>query len=260
MIVRNRMMLLPLLVAAAVLSFTSVGIGSDSDDLVTVFFEDFSGQGANSAKQPEKWVNPKWDMPKSADGKWWVIGTGWYGPNKNKMIARQGLMGNLGISRRSWARTSDFRIAPDPVTDAWVLTFKVLGISYTKGAMNVRLIDEKGNGYGCMLAMRSPSSEKYKWTNRVVRWDAGRKNETVLAKAEGDQAHIARIKDGLLHSVELRLEKTGVLTLSVDDSVIARAEDTSHKQFTELNFSIEYETRFTIDDIKLATPFELEEE
>jgi len=231
---------------------------AEEPEPMTVFFEDFSSHGASSAKQPEEWLNPTWNMPKSSDGKWWIVGTGWYGPNKNPEIARQGLVGNMGIGRRVWAVTTDFRIAPDPVEEAFVLSLKVLGMGYSKGALNVRLVDSEGNGYGCVLAMAGGSAEKNGWKNAITRWEKGK--DAVLAAAEGDVARLPVSPEGVVNYVALRLSQGGALTLSVDDKVIVKTIDKSFTEFTELGLSVEYETRFVIDDIKLAAFIDLEEE
>ena len=225
---------------------------------MTVFFEDFSSHGASSAKQPEEWLNPTWDMPKSSDGKWWIIGTGWYGPNRNPEIARQGLIGNMQIGRRVWATTTDFRIAPDPVEEAFVLSLKVLGMGYSQGALNVRFVDGEGNGYGCILAMAGASSQKHGWNNAITRWEKGK--DAILEAVEGAAARLPLSKQGIVSHVALRLSKGGALTLSVDDKVIVKTIDKSFTAFTELGLSVEYETRFVIDDIKLAAFIDLEEE
>lgn len=250
------------LVLVLLLAAPFAALGEDGDnELATIFFEDFSGQGASSAKQPDEWVNPKWDMPRSPDGKWWIIGTSWYGPNKNKPIAQQGMMGNIGIGRYRWATTRDFHIAPDPIENEFLLTFKVLSIGYMKGAMHVRVVDDQGNGYGCVLAMDSESTRAHKWTNRLVRWGEGEAKEAVLAEAPSPDQRLTRNEaDGELIEVALRLKADGALTLEIDGEVVAQAEDANHRRFTALGFSVEYESRFTIDDIKLATKIALPEE
>jgi len=234
----------------------AAGEGGADEEAVTVFFENFSCHGASSAKQPDEWENPTWNMPRSSNGKWWIIQTNYYGASRNPDLARQGLVGNIGTGSRVWATTSDFRIAPDPIEDAFMLSLKVLGMSYSRGALNVRLVDKDGNGYGCILAMNSEEAEKHGWKNAITRWEKGK--DAIIEAVEGDAARLPLSKEGIISLVALRLKKGGILTLSVNDKVIVKTIDKSFTEFTELGLSVEYETRFVIDDIKLAAFIDLE--
>jgi len=216
---------------------------------VTVFFEDFEGQGARSGKQPESWDNPRWEMPRSADGKWWVMGVNYYGPHDDPVIARQRLMGNIMTGRRRWCTTSDFRTVPDPVQAPWTLSFKLLAISYTKGALHVRFTDAAGRGYGCMLALEGEVARKHGWKNSLLRWDGA--NEKALAVAGKDKARIPYAAKGRLHEVALHRDADGALVLLLDGEPALRAVDTTYTTFTHVGVSVEYETRMTLDDIKV---------
>lgn len=242
------------LASCLLLSLCAVVAGEpgEEDQAMTVFFEDFSSHGASSAKRPKEWLNPTWHMPKSSDGKWWIININYYATNRSRHIARQGLVGDMQIGRRVWATTTDFRIAPDPVEDAFILSLKVLGMNYCKGVLNLRLIDKDGNGYGCILAMQSEEAKK----NAITRWQKGK--DTIIKAGKGAAARLPLSKEGIVSLVTLRLSKGGIVTLSADDKLIAETVDKSFTRFTALGLSVEYETRFVIDDIKLKAFIDLD--
>ena len=221
---------------------------------MTVFFENFKGQGASSAKQPERWDNPEWNMPRSIDGKWWVMGTSYYGAHDNPEIARQSVMGNIMIGRRRWCTTADFWTLPDPVTTPWTVSFRLLDISYTRGALHIRFSDADGRGYGCMLALEGEPAREHGWCNQLLRWDGA--TEQVLAVAEGADARIQRAAKGRLHEVALRWNATGQLRLFVDGGLLLQAVDRACTIFTHVGVSVEYETRMTLDDIRVRAEVE----
>ena len=248
---------LAMLMAGAVWLLTPPVSGAGAVTHGVVFYENFESHGANSSRQPSEWVSPTWNMPRSPDGKWWIIGTNYYGSASNPKVARQCIVGNISCGRRRWATTRDFRIVPDPVRQEFILELKVLQYGYLRGALNVRLTDGEGNGYGCRVAMAGESSRKHKWTNAIVRWDGGR--DRILATTEGPAARIPVKQDGGIVVVRLRLTRDGALSLEIDDTPVARTSDKAYTTFIELGVSVEYETRFVIDDIKLSTLIDLEE-
>ena len=248
---------LAMLMAGAASLLTSPVSGAGAVTHGVVFYENFESHGANSSRQPSEWVSPTWNMPRSPDGKWWIIGTGYYGSAANRKVARQCIVGNISCGRRRWATTRDFRIVPDPVRKEFVLEFKVLQYGYLEGALNVRLTDGEGNGYGCRVAMEGESSRKHKWTNAIVRWDEDR--DHILATADGPAGRIPVKQDGGIVVVTLRLAADGALSFEIDGKRVARTSDRAYTTFIELGVSVEYETRVAIDDLKLSTLVDLEE-
>jgi len=246
--------ILLVLVSGICMLYSSLLLASESSgDQIVVFFENFSNHGASSAKQPKEWVNPTWTNPKSRDGKWWAMGTGWYASSKIPAIARQKLMGNMMMSR-NWVTTTDFKISPDPVKNSFKLELKFLNYSYHKGIMFVKVVDSKGNGYGFSIALAGASAKKFNYKTGIFKWVANKRK--ILSVADAANATFPIKKSGGILSLEFTRDKDGQMLLKVDGKEIVKATDTLYNSFTTLGLMVDYESRFTIDDIKLSTDAE----